>query len=162
MGQDIFDLVIILTLVFFTLRGARVGLVGEVAGVVSLLGGFWGARAFHGLVSPHLTFISGEGWRTFAAWGLVFAGIMLAVGLIARLVKKLVAFSFASWADKLAGGVFGLAKGVLIWALVLIVAEKLFQNDAFMRDSRVMPYFHALVGQLREWLPQDIATKLGL
>lgn len=37
MGQDIFDLVIILTLVFFTLRGAGVGLVGEVAGVVSLL-----------------------------------------------------------------------------------------------------------------------------
>lgn len=162
MGQDIFDLVIILTLVFFTLRGARVGLVGEVAGVVSLVGGFWGARAFHGLVAPHLTFISGEGWRNFAAWGLVFAGIMLGVGLAARLVKKLVAFSFASWADRLAGGVFGLAKGVLIWALVLIVAEKLFQNDAFMRDSRVMPYFHALVEQLRAWLPQDIAAKLGL
>ncbi len=32
MGQDIFDLVVILTLVFFTLRGAGVGLVGEVAG----------------------------------------------------------------------------------------------------------------------------------
>ena len=32
MGQDIFDLVIILTLVFFTLRGARVGLVGKGAG----------------------------------------------------------------------------------------------------------------------------------
>lgn len=30
MGQDIFDLAIVLTLVFFALRGARVGLVGEI------------------------------------------------------------------------------------------------------------------------------------
>ena len=162
MGQDIFDLVVILTLVFFSLRGARVGLVGEVAGVASLVGGFWGARAWHGLVSPHLSFISGEGWRTLAAYGLVFAGVMLVVGLAARLLRKVVAFSFASWADRLAGGVFGLAKGVLIWALVLIVVEKLFQNDAFMRDSRVMPYFHALVAQLRAWLPPDIAARLGI
>ena len=162
MGQDIFDLFVVLTLVFFTLRGARVGLVGEVAGVAALVGGFWAARAFHGLVSPHLTFIAGEGWRTLAAYVLVFAAVMLAVGLAARLLKKLVAFSFAAWADRLAGGIFGLAKGVLIWALVLIVAEKLFQNDAFMRDSRVMPYFHALVGQLREWLPPGIVARLGI
>ena len=162
MGQDIFDLVVILTLVFFTLRGARVGLVGEVAGVASLVGGFWAARAWHGLVSPHLTFISGEGWRTLAAYALVFAGVMLVVGLAARLLRKVVAFSFASWADRLAGGVFGLAKGVLIWALILIVVEKLFQNDAFMRDSRVMPYVHALVVQLRAWLPPDIAARLGI
>lgn len=162
MGQDIFDLVIILTLVFFTLRGAGVGLVGEVAGVVSLVGGFWAARAWHGLVSPHLAFITSEGWRTLAAYGLVFVGVMLGVGLVARLLRKAVALSFASWADRLAGAFFGLAKGVLIWALVLIVAEKLFQNDAFMRDSRVMPYFHALVAQLRAWLPPDITARFGI
>lgn len=162
MGQDIFDLVIILTLVLFTLRGVRAGLVGEVAGLASLLGGFWAARSFHGLVSPHLAFISAAGWRTPAAYALVFVGVMFGVGLVARLLKKLVAFSFATWADRLAGGVFGLAKGVLILALILIVAEKLFLNEAFMRDSRVMPYFHALVAQLRAWLPPDVAARLGV
>lgn len=162
MGQDIFDLVVILTLVFFTLRGARVGLVGEVAGVAALVGGFWAARAFNAHLAPHLTFIHGAGSRTLLAWALIFAAVMLGVGLVARLVKKLVAFSFASWADRLAGGVFGLAKGVLIWALVLVVVEKMFQNDAFLRDSRVMPYFHTLVTQLRAWLPPDIAARFGL
>ena len=161
MGQDIFDLVIIVSLVFFTLRGVRAGLVGEVAGLASLVGGFWAARTFHGLVSPHLTFIAASGWRTPVAYAVVFAGVMFGVGLVARLLKKLVAFSFATWADRLAGGVFGLAKGVLIWALLLIVAEKLFLNDAFLRDSRVMPYFQALVRQLRAWLPPDMAMWLG-
>lgn len=162
MGQDIFDLAIVLTLVFFALRGARVGLVGEVAGVVSLVGGFMGARAWHGLLSPHLAFISEPGWRTLAAWVLIFAGVMLGVGLVARLLRRAVALSFASWADRLAGAVFGIAKGVLIWALVLLVVEKLFQDAPFLRGSRALPYFHALVEQARAWLPPEVVARLGL
>ena len=40
MGQDIFDLIVVLTLVFFAGRGHLHGFVGEVAGIVSLLRAF--------------------------------------------------------------------------------------------------------------------------
>ena len=67
MGQDIFDLIVVLTLAFFAGRGYLNGFVGEVAGIVSLLGGFWAAHTYHYLLSPHLTLISDPGWRTIAA-----------------------------------------------------------------------------------------------
>ena len=59
MGQDIFDLIIVLALVFFAGRGFVHGFVGEVAGVVSLVGGFWAAHVYHSLLSPRLTAIAG-------------------------------------------------------------------------------------------------------
>lgn len=40
MGQDVFDLLVVLTLVVFAGRGFFQGFVAEVAGLVALLGGF--------------------------------------------------------------------------------------------------------------------------
>ena len=44
MGQDIFDTATILILTFFAIRGYLNGFVGEVAAIVSLIGGFWAAH----------------------------------------------------------------------------------------------------------------------
>ena len=40
MGQDIFDVIIVLVLTAFAARGFWTGFVGEVAGLISLVGGF--------------------------------------------------------------------------------------------------------------------------
>ena len=82
MGQDIFDVIIILTLVAFSIRGFLKGFVAEVAGIVSLLGGFWVAHHFHPLLSPRLTFISEPAWRTIAAYVLLFIAVMIVVGIV--------------------------------------------------------------------------------
>ena len=160
MGQDIFDLVIVVTLVLFTIRGLTNGFIGEAAGIVSLIGGFWAARAWSAQVAPWLDFISDPSLRSIAACALVFIAVMLAIGLLARLLKKIMSFSFAAWADRLAGALLGLAKGALIWALIFIVLEKLFRDAPFMRDSRMLPYFTALIDQIRQWLPPDLASRI--
>ena len=157
MGQDIFDLIIVLALVFFAGRGFAHGFVGEVAGVVSLVGGFWAAHAYHPLLSPRLTSIADPAWRTIAAYVLIFLAVILAVAVLARL-----SFSFVSWADRLAGGLLGLAKGVLLCALALLVLQKFFHDAPFMRHSRALPYFNALMEQVRTWLPPDLVSRLGI
>ncbi len=160
MGQDIFDLVIVVTLVFFTLRGISNGFVGEVAGIVSLIGGFWAARTFNGQLAPHLAFVSDPSLRYITACAILFIAVMLIIGLLARVLKKIIAFSFAAWADRLAGALLGLAKGVLLWAIVIIVLEKLFKDAPFMRDSRVIPYLSSLIDQLKQSLPPELAEHL--
>ena len=69
MGHDIFDLVIILTLVFFTIRGISQGFIAEAAGIVSLLVGFWVAKTYNGVLEPYLTFLSDPGWRSICRCG---------------------------------------------------------------------------------------------
>ena len=160
MGQDIFDLIIVLALVYFTLRGFWHGFVGEVAGLVSLVGGFWAANAFHPLLTPHLAFIADPGWRAIAAYVLIFFGVIICVAIVARILQRILSFAFVSWADKLAGGLLGLTKGVLLCSLLLIVLQKFFYNAPFLQNSRVLPYFNALMAQIRDWLPPELASWL--
>lgn len=162
MGQDVFDLIVVLALVFFAGRGFMHGFVDEVAGLVSLVGGFWAAHTYHPLLAQRLTAISDPAWRSIAAYVLIFLAVILAVALLARLLQKILSFSFVSWADRLAGCLLGLAKGVILCALVLLVLQKFFHDADFMRHSRVLPYFNALMEQVRGWLPPDLLTRLGL
>ena len=56
MGQDIFDVIIVRVLTAFAARGFWAGFVGEVAGLLSIVGGFWVSHHFHTVLAPHLTF----------------------------------------------------------------------------------------------------------
>ena len=162
MGQDIFDLIIVLVLVFFTGRGFLNGFVGEVAGLVSLLGGLWAARTWHPLLAERLGFISEPAWRTLAAYGLIFLAVVVAVGLLSRILEKILTFSFVSWADKAAGMLVGFVKGMVLCALILIVLQKFFHNEPFMKQSRTLPYLNALMEQGRAWLPAELRARAGL
>lgn len=162
MGQDVFDLVIILLLTFFTARGFFNGFVGEIAGIVSLLGGFWAAHSFYASLAPRLEFIASPAWRSITAYVCIFLAVIVGVTLMARLLQKILSFSFVSWADKMAGGMLGLAKGVLLCSLALLVLQKFFGEMPFMRESRVLPYLNALMAQIHGWLPPDLTERLGL
>lgn len=159
MGQ-IFDLVILVTLALFTLRGIKNGLIGEVAGIFSIIAGFWAAGAWNESVAPYLTFIADPSWRSIAACALVFFGVMLAIAIIAHILKKIVSYSFIGWIDKLGGAVLGLAKGVIFWCVIIIALNYLVPNSEFMRESRTLPYFNAVMDQVRHWLPPEIAHRI--
>lgn len=160
MGQDIFDLVIVITLVFFTLRGIRNGLIGEIAGILSLICGFWAARAWNAQLAPYLSFISDPSWQIIASCAIIFIAVMFAIGFLARLLKKVAAYSFVGWLDKLGGALLGLAKGIILWTLLFVVLVNLFQNAPFLRDSRALPYFRAIIQQIQPWLPPAMANKI--
>ena len=162
MGQDIFDLVIVLLLTLFTARGFLHGFVGEIAGIVSLLGGFWAAHQYHAALASRLTFVADPGWRVIAAYVCIFLVVIVGVALVARLLQKVLSFSFVSWADKMAGGLLGLAKGVLLCSLALLVLQKFFADAPFMQNSRTLPYFNALMAQVHGWLPPDLTSRLGI
>lgn len=161
-GNDVLDLVIVLVLVCFTVRGLLCGLITEVAGLLGIIGGFLAASAFHPLLAPHLAFVGDPAWRAIAAYVIIFVCVMLVVGIVARILRRLVALVFASWIDKLAGGVFGLAKGVLLLSLVMMAVKKFFYDAPFILNSRAMPLLDVMMSYLRIWLPPDLVTRLGL
>lgn len=162
MGQDIFDLAVVLALIFFAGRGFLQGFVGEVAGLVSLLGGFWAAQTWHPLLAGRLGFVSEQSWRVIVSYVLIFLAVILAVGLLSRVLQKILVFSFVSWVDKAAGTLVGFAKGMLLCALVLIVLQKFLPGETFMKQSRTLPYLTALMEQVRTWLPSELRVRAGL
>ena len=172
MGQDIFDVIIVLVLTAFAARGFWTGFVGEVAGLISIVGGFWVSHHFHTVLAPHLTFITEPAWRNIASYVLLFLGVLIAVGLLARLLQKLLAFSFVGWIDKLTGGLLGLAKGVLLCAVVLLLLQKLFGDaengcpwDKEQTPESLTEYLieesHELVSAIRSGNTADVCEELG-
>ena len=159
MGQDIFDTATILILTFFAIRGYLNGFVGEVAAIVSLIGGFWAAHTFHPLLSPHLQFIGEPLWRNMASYVIIFIAVIIAVAIIAKILQRILQFALISWADRVAGGILGLAKGIIIFSIIFILLNKFCANADFYKHSRVRPYFNAIINQIRTSLPPDIVKR---
>ncbi|MBQ7585666.1 MAG: CvpA family protein [Desulfovibrionaceae bacterium] len=162
MGSDIFDLVVILFLVFFSLMGWINGFLREIGGIIALVGGFLVANALHPLVSSHLQFIANPTSRTILAYLVIFISFMLLISLIIRLLRKLLDKTFTKWIDHLAGLLFGLAKGILICSLLMVVVQTLFYNTDVVKNSRTIPYLSTIVNQLRTWMPDDLLARLRI
>lgn len=162
MGHDIFDLIILFTLLGFTVRGFQLGLIGEVAGICSVIFGFWAASSWNGIVAPWLEFIADPNWRVITACVLIFFAVMLAIGVIARILQKIASWSFVGWINRLTGAILGFIKGVLIWLLLLIIISAILPQAEFLRTSRTLPYFKATIPYIQQWLPPDIAARIRL
>lgn len=161
MGADIFDLIILLSLIFFIISGFIRGLIGEIAGLCAAIFGFWGAAVWNERLAARLAFISNPDWRLICASVIIFFGIMLLVGMAARILEKIATFSFIGWLNRLGGGLFGLLKGIIIWLFALLLLQAFFQNAEFMRESRALPYFKSMVPYIQQILPPDLARHVG-
>ncbi|MBQ7738276.1 MAG: CvpA family protein [Desulfovibrionaceae bacterium] len=162
MGSDFFDLVVILILVFFSLTGFSKGFIREIASIVAVLGGFFASNALHPIVSERLVFISNPTVRSILTYVVIFAAVVILVGLIARFLLKGRDWVFAKWIDKLVGGLFGLIKGVLICALIIVVLQNLFAHTPMIQNSRTIPYINSMITQFRAWMPKDLISRLKI
>ena len=162
MGSDIFDLVIILILVFSTFLGGRHGLIREVTGIVGILGGFSAANALQPKLSEYLTFINNPTARYLLAYTAIFAAVMLLVAIIARLLLKFRDFTMTRRIDLLAGALFGLAKGLFACSLILYVIQSLFADAPFIQNSRTLVYLNHIIAQIRAWIPDDLMARIDM
>ncbi|MBO4335833.1 MAG: CvpA family protein [Desulfovibrio sp.] len=162
MGSDIFDLVIILLLVFFSFGGLKNGFIQEIAGILALLFGFTAANSLHSKLSSYLDFIVNGHLRTILAYILIFVAVMLLVSLVARLLRKILELSCAKWIDNLLGLLLGFAKGLFLCSLLIIVVQTLFAQTAFVQNSHTIPYLSTLIERIKDCMPPDLTQRLGL
>lgn len=161
MGANIFDLVVLITLIGNTVSGYISGFIVQFTRIFSLVAAFWAMGQWTDSLAPRLSFIQSPSWRAISAGVIIFFVTLLLVGVLANILKKIVAFSHAGWLDKLCGAITALGVGLIIWTLIVIVLENLFPQAEFVRDSRLIPYFNTLIGQIRQWLPPDLAKYLA-
>lgn len=162
MPLNYFDIAVLCILTMFTVRGLVRGFVAEIAGVVAIVGGLWYARRTYTAVAAYLTPIPDPTWRHIVAYVLIFLAVMIAVGLLARILRKVLEFSFVVWVDKLAGALLGVFKGLIICSGLLILVQAFLPDADFVRDSRVIPFLTAIMEQVKRYLPPDIIAKLHL
>lgn len=162
MTINMFDLIVIITLLGYVLAGYITGFIVQLARVFSLVAAFWAMGRWTDSLAPYLSFIESASWRPVAAAVIIFFATLLLAGILARLLKKIVIFSHAGWLDKLLGALAALAVGLIVWILIFMVLEYFFPQAEFIRSSSLAPYFNKIIDLLRQWFPQDALKFRGV
>ncbi|WP_026754592.1 CvpA family protein [Sediminibacter sp. Hel_I_10] len=125
----IIDIVLASLLLFGLIRGFMKGLFVEVASLVALIAGVYGAIHFSDYAAGFLA--SKVDWDEkyidIVAFAVTFVIIVLIIALAGKALTKLANFAALGILNKLLGGVFGVLKIGLILSIILIVFENM--ND---------------------------------
>ena len=135
--MNVFDIVIIVFLLFGFVRGIIKGLFIEVASLVALVGGIWGAIHFSYFVGDFLeeSVTWSEKKISLAAFAITFVLIIVVVGLLGKFLTKLADLAALGLVNKLLGGIFGFLKVGLILSIVFIFFHRLNATISFVDDQ---------------------------
>ncbi|SFS42516.1 CvpA family protein [Lutibacter maritimus] len=135
--MNTFDIIISALLLFGFIRGLFKGLFVEVASLVALIAGVYGAIHFSYFIGNFLAnrVEWDEKFVTIISFSITFAIIVLVIALIGKLLTKIADFASLGLLNKFLGGAFGVLKVGLILSIVLIVFSKLNNTIPFVSDE---------------------------
>ena len=144
------------------LLGVMRGFIGVVVSLVAWLLGGWVAFRYGGDVAMLLA-ADGEPGATglFAGHALAFIAVMVVVGVVGWLVRKLVQSAGLGGMDRMLGLVLGVARGGFVaCAVVLLLALTSMPREPQWRASPVVPVLVPGAQWLRAWLPDWVAAQV--
>lgn len=137
--MSVIDIVLAALLLFGLVRGFMKGLFVEVASLVALVAGVYGAIHFSNFAASYLE--SKTEWNeqtiNITAFAITFLVIIVAISLAGKALTKLANFAALGILNKLLGGVFGALKIGLILSVILIVFSKMNNTIPFVEDDDI-------------------------
>lgn len=142
------------------LIGLSRGLIREVFSLCAWVAAAWIGLRFSRDLSAYLDpLISVPSARMAASFGILFFASLILASLIAFLLHKLVQCTGLTGTDRLAGMVFGIGRGVVATAvLVLLAGVTPLPADPWWKESALIPPFQSLALWLRDQLPSDVGN----
>lgn len=156
------DYAILAVVAVSLLVGALRGFIKEVFSLVVWAAAFLVAYHFAGDVADLMEgAVSLPSARTAMGFTGLFVAVLLVGGLANYLLGKLVESTGLSGTDRLLGGIFGAARGVVLVAAVLLVAGFTpIPADPWWQDSRTIQRMMPLVEWTVQFLPESVAEHL--
>jgi len=153
------DLIVVLVLILTVVRGLMRGMVDTLfslaAWILAFMLGKWGAL----VVAPLLPIgIESPSIRYFAGCSVVFLVVLIGVLLLGHALATLVKAVGLGGADKVLGGVLGLAKGlVILIGLTLAAGLTSLPRTDFWKQARVSGSLQAMAQRAMPLVPADVA-----
>ena len=131
------DIIILLPVIYGIVRGVMRGIVNEAFAIVGIILGIVVARMFAGEVAEWLHTISS--WnvnllRPISAF-TIFLLIAIACRLASHALTKIVKKISLAWFNRLAGGIFGAVKWILIVSIIITCVDMLDGILHFIRPD---------------------------
>lgn len=134
------------------------GFIKEALSLATWVVAFVVAWSFSGLFAERLTpWIELPSARAVAAFAGLFLIVLILGALVNFLIGQLVSKTGLSGTDRILGTVFGVARGVVIVAvLVLLAGVTPLPRDPWWQASQLMPHFERVALWLADFLPAEV------
>ena len=157
------DWIIATTLAVSVISAFLRGLILSVISLAGLLAGVLAAAFYAGRVSPYLLrYISSAGLARMVAFILILVCVSLAMSLLGRLLRGACGAIGLGFLDRLAGAVFGFARGVLLLAALLLPLGPYLQQLTIGRSSLLLPYLLPAAHGISFVVPRQLRYRLPL
>lgn len=135
--MSIIDVIIILPIIWGIYKGFTKGLIKEVATLLALVIGVYGAMSLYGYTSGLIEtqIQTSQKYLPIIAFALTFIAIVIGIHLLAKLLDKLVKAVALGIPNRIAGAVFGGIKFFLIIAAILVIIDKIDYETQFLEKE---------------------------
>lgn len=156
------DYFILAVVVLSILLSLMRGFVREAVSLGTWVLAFWLALTFAERISGWFTAIESQALRFILAFGILFVAVLIVGAVANHLFSALVDKTGLSGTDRLIGAVFGFARGMVLVAALVLVANltKLPQSDSW-RQSQFVPWVQPVAVWLRQVWPNDLSDRSG-
>jgi membrane protein required for colicin V production len=131
------DIVLGLLLLYGLYRGLKNGLFVEIASIIALIAGLYGAIHFSYIAGDYLSLNMDwdERYINLAAFVITFIIIVLVVHLAGKFLTKIANFAMLGLLNKIAGGIFGVVKVAVILGALLIFFDRANSSMGLLKNE---------------------------
>jgi len=137
------DIIIIVMLAVTTLMGLSRGLIGTVIPLVGIILGIVVAGHCYGSMAEWLsTWLESTSQAEIVGYLIIFALVVTAMLVVARMVSKLLDIMLMGWVDSVGGAAFGLIVGGVVAGALLTIIAKFFPShvEGTFQDSALASF----------------------
>jgi membrane protein required for colicin V production len=159
----IFDYLVLFVLVSSVIISTLRGLVKEILSLLGWVVAFVVANAYGARLAPMLPeLLPGESARLIMAFVLLFLGVRILMGLLSLAIGALITATGLSLADRGLGGLFGLARGiVIVLAAVILSGMTSIPQQDFWRNALLSPMAETGARTVKPFLPAALAQHVN-
>ncbi|MEI8384759.1 MAG: CvpA family protein [Nitrosomonadaceae bacterium] len=160
--MTIFDYAVLGVLLASVLLSVFRGAVRELLSLAGWVVAFMAARSLSVDLAPMIPpSIEDESLRMSVAFVAIFLTVLVAMGLIAMLLSALIKTVGLGFIDRMLGSVFGLARGLLIVLLVVLLAGMTtLPQEPLWQKAVLSKTLERAVELTLPWLPQELSKRI--
>ena len=135
------------------------GFVREVLSLLAWVVAIWVAYKFSAHIAPlFAAYVSLPSARQIIGFVVLLVATLMIIGIISFLISKIIESTGLSGTDRALGMVFGILRGVVIVALLVMLAGATpLPQDPWWQESIFIGHFQALAEFALQYLPSGLA-----
>ena len=156
------DIIIVVCLGYGLIRGLIRGFILEIAGVIALFIGSFGAFIFTFSFADFLKHYIELNPKIIhgISFLLLFAGIVYGISLLAKMITKTLQIAYLGLFNRFAGGLFGFIKWSVILSAIILVFNQIESvisliPQAYIGESVAYPFIVDLGTFLFDWISES-------